>query len=182
MVTASPFVYLFSCKGFCTQSVQTYLEFQFMTTVFVSRATRSSDLEDFEPETKIQTEGHTLTPTNSQNGQENPEAFGSVPSCSPSQSPARKPTPDSPETQYCLEIHVKSTEDDMAIPPPPHTWQATNCGRHGLGRQNWPNRSCSDQPRTGCSVLWTAIIRRRTEHRWGERHHIHIIRSHCLGW
>ena len=34
-----------------------------MTTVFMSMAARSSDGDDFEPETKIQMEGHTLTPT-----------------------------------------------------------------------------------------------------------------------
>ena len=86
-------------------------------------ATRSSNQDDFEPGIKIQTVGHTLTLTNGQNGQENPEAFGSAPSCSPSQSPTRKPTPDQPETQYWLEIHIISTADDKVIPPPPHTWQ-----------------------------------------------------------
>ena len=86
-------------------------------------ASRSSDLDDFETEIKIQTEDHTLTWTNGQNGQENQEAFGSVPSHSPSWSLARKPKPHWPKTQYCLEIHIISTEDDKAVPPPPHTWQ-----------------------------------------------------------
>ena len=86
-------------------------------------ATRLSDLDDLKPEIKIQTEDHTLTPTSGQNGPEDPYAFGSTPSHSPSQSPARKPTPDWPETQYCLEIQVISTEDDKAIPPPSHAWQ-----------------------------------------------------------
>ena len=80
MLTASLFVSLFSCKGFCTQSVWRHLKFQFTTTVFVSMATRSSDGEDFKPETKIWTEGHTLTPTGGQNGQEDADAFGSSPS------------------------------------------------------------------------------------------------------
>ena len=91
-----------------------------MTTVFVSMATRSSDRDDFEPETKIQTEGHTLTPTSGQNGPEHSNVFGSTPSHSPSWSPARTPAPDWPETWYCLEIQVVSTEDDKALPPPPH--------------------------------------------------------------
>ena len=91
-----------------------------MTTVLVSMATRLSDLDDSEPEIKIQTEGHSLTLTN---GQENPEAFGSVPSHSPSWSLARKPTPDQPETQYCLEIQVVSTKDNKVIPLPSHAWQ-----------------------------------------------------------
>ena len=43
---------------------------------------------------------------------------------SPSQSSARKPKYDQPETQYCLEIQVVYTEDDKVIPPPTHTWQA----------------------------------------------------------
>ena len=109
--------------GLCTWAVWTYPEFQFMITVFVSMATRSSNLDDLKPEIKIQTEGHTLTPMSGQNGLKDPEAFGSTPSCSPSWSPARKPAPDWPETQYCFEIQVNSTEDDKEIPSPPHTWQ-----------------------------------------------------------
>ena len=94
-----------------------------MTTIFVSMATRLSNQDDLKPEIKIQTEGHTLTPTSGQIGLEDPDAFRSVPSQSPSWSPARKPTPDWPETWYCLVIQVISTEDDKVIPPPPHTWQ-----------------------------------------------------------
>ena len=87
-------------------------------------ASRLSDLDDFEPEIKVQTEGHTLTLTNAWNGKESPEVFGSVQSCSPSQSLTRKRTPDQPETQYCLEIQVVSTEDNTVVPLPPHIWQA----------------------------------------------------------
>ena len=94
-----------------------------MTTVFVSMATRLSDLDDFELEIKIQTEGHTIMLTNGQHGQENPEVFGSTPSHSPSWSLARKPKPNWSETWYCLEIHVISKEDEKAVPPPPHVWQ-----------------------------------------------------------
>ena len=75
-----------------------------MTTVFVSMATRSSDLDDLKPEIKIQAEGHTLTSTSGQSGLDDPEAFGSTPPHSPSQSLVRKPTHDWPETQYCLEM------------------------------------------------------------------------------
>ena len=106
-----------------------------MTSVFVSMAARLSNLDDFESETKTQTEGHTLTPTCSLNGPEDPYAFGSAPSCFPSWSPARKPAPDWPETWYCLKIQVVSTEDDRAIPPSSHTWQAPiveDEGRTGL--------------------------------------------------
>ena len=95
-----------------------------MTTVFMSMAARLSGLDDLKAEIKIQTEGHTLTPTSDQNGLEDPEAFGSFPSHLPSRSLARNPTSDWPETQYYLEIQVMSTEDDKAIPPPTHTWQA----------------------------------------------------------
>ena len=49
-----------------------------MTTVLMSMATGSSNLDDFEPETKIQTEGHTLTQTGRQNGLEDPDAFWSA--------------------------------------------------------------------------------------------------------
>ena len=92
-----------------------------MATVFMSMATILSDLGDQKPGINIQTVGHTLTPTSGKNG---PEAFGSTPSCSPSQSLARKPTPDWTETQHGLEIQVTSTKDDRVTPPPPHTWQA----------------------------------------------------------
>ena len=91
-----------------------------MTTAFVSMTARSSTLDDLKTEVKIQTEGHTLTPTSGQNCLENTEAFGSTPSHSPSQSLARKLIPDQPETWYCLEIQVIYTENDKAIPPPPH--------------------------------------------------------------
>ena len=109
--------------GLCTWTEWTYLEFQFMATVFVSMATRSSDLDDQKSGLNIQTEGYTLTPPSGWNSPEDPEAFGSAPSWSPSQSLARKPTPDWPETKYCLEIRVTSTKDERATSPPSHTWQ-----------------------------------------------------------
>ena len=96
-----------------------------MATVFVSMTTRSSDLDDQKPRVNIQTEGHTLTPPSSQNDPEDQEAFGSAPSHSQSQSPARKPTPDWPEAWYCLKIHVTMTKDGRVTPPPPHAWQAS---------------------------------------------------------
>ena len=51
------------------------------------------------------------------------EASGSAPSCSPSQSMVRRLTPDHLKTWYCLEIQVTLTEEEGAIPPPPHAWQ-----------------------------------------------------------
>ena len=71
-----------------------------MATVFMSMAASSSDLDDQKPGVNIQTEGHTLTPPSGWNGPEDPEAFGSTPSCSPSQSLARKLTPD------CLRLGI----------------------------------------------------------------------------
>ena len=49
-------------------------------------ATRLSDLDDQKPGTNIQKEGHILTPPSGWNGPEDPEAFESAPSQSPSQS------------------------------------------------------------------------------------------------
>ena len=95
-----------------------------MATVFMSMATRSSDIDDQKPRINIQTEGHTLTPPSGWNSPEDPEAFGSTPSHSPSQPLPRKPTPNWPETWYCLEIQVISTKDEGATPPPPYAWQA----------------------------------------------------------
>ena len=87
-------------------------------------ATKSSDLDKQKSGVNIQTEGHTLTPPCGQNGPEDPEAYGSTPSHSPSWSLAWKPTPDQPETWYCLEIQVTLTKDGRVTPPPPHAWQA----------------------------------------------------------
>ena len=94
-----------------------------MTIVFMSMATRSRDLDDFQPETEIQTEGHTFTPVRGQNGPKDPGVFGSAPSQSPSHSSARTSAPDQPETWYCIEIQVVSTGDDKATSPPSHAWQ-----------------------------------------------------------
>ena len=124
VANASPIVSWSSCMDFCTWTEWTYLEFQFMATVFMSMATRLSDLGAHKPGVNIHTEGHTLTPPSGQNGPEDPEVFGSTPSYSPSQSPARKPTPDWPETQYCLEIQMTSAEDSGVAPPLPNMWQA----------------------------------------------------------
>ena len=88
----------------------------------MSVATKSSDIDDQKPGVNIQTKGQTLTPTSSLNGPEETEAFGSTLSCSPSQWPMRKPTPDWPDTQCCLEIQVISNEDGGTTPPP-HAWQ-----------------------------------------------------------
>ena len=92
---------------------------------FMSMATRSSKLDDLKSGINIQTKGHTLRPPSVWNGPEDLEAFWSTPSCSPSWSLAWKPTPDWPETQYCLEIQVTCTEDERATPPPPHVWQVS---------------------------------------------------------
>ena len=48
--------------GLCTKTEGTYPEFQFMATVSVSMAAKSSDLDDQEIGANIQTEGYTLTP------------------------------------------------------------------------------------------------------------------------
>ena len=100
-----------------------YLEFQFTATVSMSMAITSSNLDDQRSGVNMQTEGHTLTPSSIWNGPEETEAFGNAPSHSPSKSLVRKPTSDCPETQYCLEIQVISTEDGEMTPPPPHAWQ-----------------------------------------------------------
>ena len=82
-----------------------------MATVSMSMATKSSNLDDQKSGVNVQTESHTFTPPSGQNGPEVTEMFGSAPFPSPSQSLARKPTPDHHETQYCLEIQVISTKE-----------------------------------------------------------------------
>ena len=94
----------------------------------MSMAARLSDLDDQKPGINIQTEVHTFTPPSDQNIPEDPKTFGSAPSHSPSQSLARRPTADWPETQFCLEIQVTYTKDEGVTPPPPHTWQVPIVG------------------------------------------------------
>ena len=91
----------------------------------MSMAPKSSNLDDQKAGVNIQTKGHTLTPPSSLHGPEGTEAFGSTPSHSSSQFPVRKPTPDCPETWYCLQIQVISTEDRGTTPPPPCVWQVS---------------------------------------------------------
>ena len=116
-----------------------------MATVSESMATKLSDLDDQKSGGNIQTEGHTLTPPSGQNSPEETEAFGNTTSHSPSQSWVRKPAPDHPETQYCLEIQVISTEDWGMTPPLAHL-AGTSCGRHGPRWQVWPNRRVVTDP------------------------------------
>ena len=86
-------------------------------------ATKLINVDDQKSGVNLWTEGHTLTPPSGQHGPEDPEAFGSTPSHSPSWSPARKSMPDWPETWYYSEIQVISTEDKRVTPPLPHAWQ-----------------------------------------------------------
>ena len=182
IVTASTLVSLFSGMGLCTQTVWMYPEFQFTTTVFMSMATKLSNLDELNPEVKIQTEGYILTPTSSQNGPEDPEAFGSAPSHSPSRSATRKPMPDLPETLVLFRntggflLRIRKRYHHNLTP-----------GRHWLwkicfmGRQTWLNRSCSDQPRMRYLVLWVSFVRRRTEFGWGKRCHMFTL-SGVIAW
>ena len=112
MVTASLLVFLIFLHRPLQPTVWTHLEFQFMTTVFMSMATRLSDLDDQKPGTNIQKESHTLTPWSSWNGPEDPDTFGNTPSQSPSQSQVRKPK--HYEIWYCLKIQVISAKDKRA--------------------------------------------------------------------
>ena len=95
-----------------------------MANISVSMATQLSNQDDLKSGAIIQKEGHTLIPPNGHNGPNEMEAVGSTQSHSPSHSLVRKPTPDCPETWYCLEIQVISMEDGGTTPPPPHAWQA----------------------------------------------------------
>ena len=65
-----------------------------MATVSMSMATRSSNRDDQKSGVNVQTEGHSLKPPSGQNGPEETEAFGSTPSCSPSQFLVRRQTSD----------------------------------------------------------------------------------------
>ena len=118
-------------------------------------AVQSSDLDDQKPGATVQTEDHTLTPLNGQIVPQETEASSSTPSHSPSQSLARKQTPDHPETWFCLEIQVTSSKDGGTTPPPPHVWHASRW-------QIWPYRNGCDRPRPDHPILWKKIPRRRT--------------------
>ena len=94
-----------------------------MVDISESMATQSNDQDDQKTRVTIQMEGHTLTPMNDQNAPKEMEASSSAPSHSPFQSTVRRLTSDHPETRYCLEIQLISTEEGRATPPPPHVWQ-----------------------------------------------------------
>ena len=58
--------FFISCKGLCTQNVQTDLKFQSTATTVASMATKSSDLDDQMSEANLQTWGHTPIPSRGQ--------------------------------------------------------------------------------------------------------------------
>ena len=71
-----------------------------------------------------QMEGHMDTPSQSAKDPWELEASGSLPSCLPSWSPARRLLSSHPSTKHCLEIHMTLTEELGAVPPPSHSWMA----------------------------------------------------------
>ena len=66
--------------------MQTNPEFQFMTTIVMSMAAKSRDLDDQISGANLQIKGHTLTSPSGQKGLEETGASGSAPPHSPSQS------------------------------------------------------------------------------------------------
>ena len=94
-----------------------------MATVSVSMAARSSDLDNQTSGVNIQTEGHTLTPPSGWNGPKELEAFGSTPAVNHTSLQWGYQHLTHPDTWYCLEIQVISTEEVGTTPPCPHTWQ-----------------------------------------------------------
>ena len=112
--------FFISCKGLCTHIVQTDPEFQFTAPSVMSMAAKSSDLDDWTSGANLQTECHTPIPSRDQKDLEEMGFLGSAPSCSPSWSPARKPSSGCPNTRHCLGIHMTLTEETGAAPPPPH--------------------------------------------------------------
>ena len=95
-----------------------------MTTLVMSMATTSSDLDDQISGSNLQNNHCTPTSPSSQNGLEEMGASGSSPSHPPSQSPERQPSPGHPRTQYSLGICLTLTEKRGAPPPLSHTWMA----------------------------------------------------------
>ena len=53
--------FYFLARAFALKIVQTNLEFQFMTTIVMSMATKSSDLDDQISRADLQNDGHTPT-------------------------------------------------------------------------------------------------------------------------
>ena len=106
----------------------------------MSRATKSSDLEDWTSGANLQTKGITPMPSRSPKDPEEMRALDSAPSHLPSWSPARKPLPGHPNTRHCLGIHMTLTKETGAVPPPPHAWTVPlvedmlSCDRKGLAK------------------------------------------------
>ena len=153
-----------------------------MATVSMSMAGKLSDLDDQKTGAYIHTKGLTLTPPSDQHGPEEIEVFDSTPSCSPSQSPVRKPN-----TWLPWDSVLFGNTSDLYwrwgnYTTTPICLVGVSCGRHGLRWQIQPNRSSSDWPRPSCPVLWAAIFRRRIDLGWGVRCCIHAVRRYWLGW
>ena len=141
---------------------------------------RLSDLDDQKPGINIQTEGYTLTPSSSQMALKIQRHLV-VPHHIHHPSLWQ-------ENQYLIGLRLRIVWK-YKWPPPKMGSDATTSshmagtyhGRHGLRWQIWPDRSCSNQPRQGHSVLWVAIIR-RTELGQYMRCCVHTVRSHQVGW
>ena len=178
-VTASPFVSLFSCVGPCAQFYELIQSFNSWP-LFCVNGCQIKWLRQTETWNQCPERGSHPHPTK---WPEWPWRSRGIWEC-----PISITIPDSgKETQLPWDsvlfrdtgdFHWGQQSDTTTI----SCMAGTNHGRYGLRRQSWPNRSCSDWPRKGYPILWTAIISRRTEPRGGKRCHIYVVRSNCMGW
>ena len=99
------FARAFAPNSFAPNSCDFDLKFQFMATIIMSMATRSRDLED-QSGGILQTEDHMGMESQYQKDPEEMGVLGSYPSHLPSWSLARGPSPNCPNTRYCLGIHM----------------------------------------------------------------------------
>ena len=174
--------FFISCKGLCTQIVQTKPEFQFTTTIVVSMANKSNDLDDQISGTNLQNDGHT---PHIIKWPKRPWRDGSIWQCPLPFSisvPREVTIPWSPQDPILSGNMCNFNQEERSCTSSIPHLDGTSGGGHATMKQRWPHWSSSDGPRKGYPVLWEAFPRRRPELRWGERHHIYTYRCGYLGW
>ena len=161
------------------QTVWTHLEFQFMTTVFVSMATRSSNLDDqkcwiYPPDWGPHPH---LTKQLKQPWRSRGIWDCPIPITIPVSGEESWPPWDPLLVGNTGDLHRRWDSNSTTI----SCMAGTNCERNGVRWQRWPNRSCSDRPRLSHPVLCVAFITRRTELGQGMICHIYAVRCYQIG-
>ena len=119
--------------------------------------------------------GHTLASPRSWNCPENPEAFRSTPSWSPSQSDE--------ETWLPWDLILLGNTGDLCWRWQQHhcslAYGRHQCGRHGVRWQSRPNRRCSERPRSDLPVYCWKLLEGLS---LGEVRDVMLTLSGAISW